>query len=223
MFERAPQHLALVILWLMLAASGLRLNLVPFGSLGGLSTTTWYVIALGLAMTQQFYLWFAWRSELHHQWMTKTLGRFAFEIHALIFATLTLLRLSGLVLLSFSNRGTSELPQISYWPIVLMFTFLALVTLDQVQRYFSLRRALGADHFWPEEYRRLGIERRGIFRHLDNPMYTFGALFLWLPGLILESQAGILAAALQHLYLWIHLYTVEIPDMRRIYGASHLS
>jgi hypothetical protein len=49
-------------------------------------------------------------------------------------------------------------------------------------------------------------------------MYTYGLLALWLPGLLEASAAALVAAALSHVYIWVHYTCTELPDMRRIYG-----
>ena len=60
--------------------------------------------------------------------------------------------------------------------------------------------------------------KEGIFRYTSNGMYVFGFLLLWVPALWYASAAGICAALFNHLYIWVHYYTTEKPDMRRIYG-----
>ena len=47
---------------------------------------------------------------------------------------------------------------------------------------------------------------------------VFGLLILWLPGLLLASKAALLAALFGHVYIWVHYFTVEQPDMIHIYG-----
>ena len=88
-----------------------------------------------------------------------------------------------------------------------------------VSRYFGYRRALGIDHFDPS-YREKPFIRRGIFRLTRNGMYTFGFGAVWLPGLLWGSQAALLSAAFSHLYIWVHYFCTELPDMRRIYPKA---
>jgi hypothetical protein len=38
--------------------------------------------------------------------------------------------------------------------------------------------------------------------------------------LLLLSQAALLAALFNHLYIWVHYYSTELPDIRHIYGAA---
>ena len=51
-------------------------------------------------------------------------------------------------------------------------------------------------------------------------MYTFGLLVVWLPGLLAASKTALLSAAFSHVYIWVHYYCTERPDMRRIYGKG---
>jgi hypothetical protein len=58
-----------------------------------------------------------------------------------------------------------------------------------------------------------------IFGESGFKVYTFGFLILWVPGLIFFSKAALLAACFNHVYIWVHYYTTELPDIRFIYGS----
>ena len=88
-----------------------------------------------------------------------------------------------------------------------------------VHRYFGFDRALGRDHF-DVSYRDMPFVTKGIFRYTKNAMYTLGFLLLWMFGLVFLSQAALLAALFNHLYIWVHYACTEVPDIRRIYGES---
>jgi hypothetical protein len=51
-------------------------------------------------------------------------------------------------------------------------------------------------------------------------MYTFGFFMMWIPPILAASKAGLLLAAFSHLYIWVHYFTTEKPDMERIYGKT---
>ena len=51
-------------------------------------------------------------------------------------------------------------------------------------------------------------------------MYGLAFLGLWAIALLCGSWSALVAAAFQHAYIWVHMYTVEGPDMRRIYGVE---
>ncbi len=76
---------------------------------------------------------------------------------------------------------------------------------------------LGADQFI-EDHRHRGLCRRGIFRYVPNSMYIVGFLCLWAPAIASASRAGLLLAAFNQIYTWVHYFCTERPDMRRIYS-----
>jgi hypothetical protein len=86
-----------------------------------------------------------------------------------------------------------------------------------VGRYFGFERAMGKDHFDPS-YSEKPFVREGIFHYSSNAMYRFGFLGLWIPGLLAASEPALVAALFSHLYIWVHFYCTELPDIRRIYG-----
>jgi len=55
------------------------------------------------------------------------------------------------------------------------------------------------------------------FKYSSNSMYVFGLLILYIPGLLLLSKAAILVALFNHIYIWIHFYFTELPDIKVIY------
>ena len=81
-------------------------------------------------------------------------------------------------------------------------------------------RAFGIDHFQPEKFKKEPFIKKGIFKYTSNGMYIYGFLMLWVPGLLLLSKAAILVAVFNHVYIWIHYYFTELPDIKIIYGDS---
>ena len=61
-----------------------------------------------------------------------------------------------------------------------------------------------------------------MFKYTDNAMYKFGFLILWSIALFTLSKAALLAAAFNHLYIWVHFYFTELPDIRQIYGEASI-
>ena len=119
--------------------------------------------------------------------------------------------------LAYSNQGSShtDLRILNVIALVLLVPILYLVY--SLVKYFGLKRALGIDHF-DTSYREKSLVQKGIFKYVKNSMYVFGLLILWLPGLLLASKAALLAALFGHVYIWVHYFTVEQPDMIHIYG-----
>ena len=50
-------------------------------------------------------------------------------------------------------------------------------------------------------------------------MYTFGMMVLYIPALWYASRPALVSAVFAHLYIWVHYFTTERPDIRRIYGS----
>jgi protein-S-isoprenylcysteine O-methyltransferase Ste14 len=183
----------------------------------GVSTGGWLEAALGLAVAHQVYVWLCWRLELHGGGWSRILGVRAFPIYAAGFALLGIARALVVFPLAYANRGTLADESAALRLLALLLLLPALYLFYSVKRYFTFRRALGIDHFDPAG-RTLPLERRGIFRLTRNGMYVFGFLLLWVPALWWASQAALFAAAFNHLYIWVHYFATERPDMRRLYG-----
>ena len=126
-----------------------------------------------------------------------------------------------MVAVSVANRDTLDANHLVLKGVALLIALPAVYLFYSVSRYFGYRRALGIDHF-DESYRDKPFVRRGIFRFTRNGMYTFGLAALWIPGLVYASKAGLLSAAFSHLYIWVHYFCTERPDMQRIYGKARV-
>ena len=220
MFERQIQHY--VLLATLLAAVVVRCSFSSdalSGQWAGLSTARWLIVAMAMPIVHQGYVWLVWRAELHHGLVTKWFGRQrGFSIYAVGFALLFGARLLALIALATSNYGTLDCsPRLAYALAVILGIPWAYA-IYSVLRYFGLRRAFGIDHFDPA-YRTMPFVRQGIFRWTSNGMYGPGFFVVWLPGLIGLSEAAMLAGLFNHAYIWVHYYTTELPDIRRIYAS----
>ena len=121
--------------------------------------------------------------------------------------------------LAIANRHSFRFNVAAIYILTVFFLIAGLYTIYSVLRYFGIKRAFGIDHF-DESYRNLPFVKAGIFRFTDNGMYTFGFLLFYLPGLLLFSGAAILTALFMHIYIWVHSYSTELPDIHRIYGGN---
>ncbi|MEP3280569.1 MAG: methyltransferase [Stappiaceae bacterium] len=187
------------------------------GSFLGLPTVSWVVVAVGNAIAHQVYVWLCWRLELDGQRLTRFFGSRAFRLYQVGFALLILLRPILAFALGWSNRGS--LP-IEPWAGTVIAAFLLLPSLYLVycvRRYFGFERAFGIDHF-DASYRDMPLVRKGIFTWTPNAMYVFGFFILWVPAFLFQSVSALAIAAFSHLYIWVHYYCTEKPDMSRIYG-----
>jgi protein-S-isoprenylcysteine O-methyltransferase Ste14 len=88
-----------------------------------------------------------------------------------------------------------------------------------IARYFGFERAFGIDHF-DTSYRGKPLVKKGIFRYTSNGMYVFGLLILWIPGVLFSSLTALAAALFSHIYIWVHYFCTEKPDMNFIYAVN---
>ena len=189
------------------------------GQLLGVSTITWLWLSIAAPVLHQAYVWFAWRTQLKYSLFSRIYGENGFTVYTIGFTVLFVSRLMFMILLSLSNKNSIALsPGFSYAPSII-FILLSGYLFYSVRTYFGFKRAYGIDHF-DESYRRVPFVREGIFKYTTNAMYTFGFLILWVPGLIFFSKAALLAAAFNHIYIWVHYYTTELPDIRFIYNGT---
>ena len=218
-FERQWMHAAGLIILLGGCYLAAQLQAVQLGAVWGLKSIDWYWIAIFTAVLHQVYVWLCWRIELHGKGLTTLLGPGAFPAFAFGFAVIGIIRVIAVFVLAYANQGSVALN-----PFVLKIAAVAafipaLYLFYSVKRYFTFRRAFGADHFDPS-VRSMPFVRRGIFRFTSNGMYVFGFLLLWVPALWWASAAALCVALFNHLYIWAHYYATERPDIDRIYRRS---
>lgn len=189
------------------------------GELFRVNTETWFWLAVSAPIAHQVFVLLAWRGQLHYKWMTRWFGKSDFLVFRVIFAVLFLGRPVSLILLGLSNTDTLPFP--FFWRILLsLILFLPAVYLVySVKKYFGIKRAFGADHFDPA-YRDLPMVTEGIYKYTSNGMYTVGFFPLWIIAVLFASKAALLIAGFNHLYIWVHYYTTEKPDMEVIYGGG---
>lgn len=217
-FERQWLHAISLVLLLGACAWAAQLPNVRQGSLWGLTAIDWYWIAILTAVLHQIYVWLCWRTELNGKGLTRVLGGHAFQAFAVGFALIGLSRVLTVFVLAFANQDSLTFDPLWMKVAACAAVLPALYLFYSVKRYFSFRRAFGADHFDPA-YRTMPFERRGIFRFSSNAMYVFGFLLLWVPGLWWNSSAALAIALFNHIYIWVHYFATELPDIRRIYGG----
>ncbi|MCG6858703.1 MAG: phosphatidylethanolamine N-methyltransferase family protein [Salaquimonas sp.] len=218
-FERQWLHALGLIVLLPICAWMTGLDAVRHGSLWGLATINWYWIAIFIPILHQVYVLIVWRSELHGGACTRVFGQAAFPLYCTGFAIIGIARIIVVFLLAWANRGSFEFAPIAMKVLAVIMLIPALYLFYSVRRYFGFERAFGIDHF-DASYRDVPFVKRGIFRFTDNGMYIYGFFLLWVPGLWWGSAAALTVAAFNHLYIWVHYYATELPDIRRIYGAK---
>ena len=219
MLKKQEQHLFSLTI-LLLGVYFLATGDVLSGQLWGVSTEAWLWIAIVTPVLHQIMVALLWRAELYHNKMTQWFGEQAFPLFKVIFTILFVGRPVTLILLGVSNTGTLGLsPALAYILAgILMIPF--AYTMYSVFHYFGVDRAYGEDHFKPASYKDKPFVKQGMFQYTSNAMYKFGFLVLWAIALVFLSKAALLAAAFNHLYIWVHYYFTELPDIQFIYGRS---
>jgi protein-S-isoprenylcysteine O-methyltransferase Ste14 len=217
-FEKQVWHLLALII--LLGAVGLTSNnmlSMSEGELWGMSTGTWLIIALVVPIIHQVFVWLIWRTHLENGWLTKRFPKNGFQVYNILFLLMLTARPISVLLLAIANQGTISLSAYILFGLALFLAIPSIYLNYSMMRYFGLKRAFGADHFF-QEYREMPLVKDGIFRYSNNGMYIFGFLNLWVIALLFASQAALVAALFNHLYIWVHYYSTEKPDMLRIYG-----
>lgn len=221
-FEKQWVHaLLLVVLLTGLGFLG-QINTVQVGQHWGVSTKAWLWLAVALAVAHQVFVWACWRGQLYASLLARMFGSRGFEVYALGFSILGIARVAAVFILAISNRDTLHVDPKVLRVAAVIAAIPAAYLFYSVKRYFGFKRAFGIDHF-DKSYRSLPFVRKGIFRFTRNGMYVFGFFLLWVAGLWFASVAALFVALFNHLYIWVHYYATELPDMKRIYGETRVS
>ena len=187
------------------------------GDLLVIKTTTWFLLAILSPIFHQIYVLLFWRLELFYNSISKIFGANGFKVYKIGFAILFLSRLLTIIFLAISSANTLDINPIFAYTIGGLFFIPSVYLFYSVKKYFGIDRAFGIDHFHPEKFKNEAFVRKGIFKYTSNGMYIFGFFILWIPGLLLLSKAALLVAAFNHIYIWVHYYFTELPDIRVIY------
>jgi membrane glycosyltransferase len=218
-FEKQGWHVFLLALLLAGVITLSHTEGTLSGSLWGIATSTWFWLSVLIPIIHQVFVGLGWRAQLHSQWMTRVFGEKAFLVFSIVFMLLFLARPVSMILLALSNAGSISL-NAPFRDIASVVLFIPLPYLmHSIVKYFGVERALGIDHFDPTA-RNLPLVKQGIFKYVNNAMYSVGFLALWIPGILWASKGALLSAAFSHLYIWVHYFTVEKPDMQVIYGGG---
>lgn len=177
----------------------------------------WLQLGLLIAIVHQTYVWFIWRLQLQSQWISKRFGEKGFDFYVVGFFLLFVSRLVATIILAYYDRHSIHIPTVLWWYLTASISVLSAYTFYSVARYFGMKRATGADHFF-ERYRKMPFVKQGMFQFSSNAMYLYGTLLILLPGIMGESYFAILLGIFNYLYVWVHYFCLEKPDIRRIYG-----
>jgi len=218
MFEKQGWHFFFLVILLTFVALLARGDVLT-GELWGVSTQTWLWIAIAVPIVHQIFVWLFWRLELHHGLITRWFGEKGFPIYKIGFTIFFAGRPLSLILLGLANYKSLALDPALAYVVAGVFIIPFAYSMYSVFKYFGINRSYGIDHF-DLSYRIKPFVKQGMFKYTDNAMYKFGFLILWSIALVSLSKAALLAAAFNHLYIWVHFYTTELPDIQRIYARN---
>jgi hypothetical protein len=218
-FEKQWLHASFLVALLIGMALVSCLANVRTGYLWEIGTPVWLWLAVALPVVHQVFVWFCWRTQLHGSWLTRVFGDLGFPLYAVGFSVLGIARVVVVFMLAIANRDALSVNPTALRILAIVAAIPTVYLFYSTVRYFGFKRALGIDHFDPS-YRSAPFVRKGIFRSTSNGMYTYGFLILWIPALWFASPAALCAALFNHLYIWVHYYATELPDMKRIYGEA---
>ena len=213
-------HLLSVIILIAITQLFITYNYISLnGTLWSISTKTWFWIAIAIPVLHQVYVWLIWRLELYKNTLSSRYGvTKSFKLYTKGFSILFGSRLIFIIILAVSNKNSLILNPLIAYLLVAVILPIVIYLFYSVNKYFTIERAYGIDHF-DKNYNK-PFEKRGIFRFTDNGMYIFGLMILYLPGLLLFSSAALAVALFNHIYIWVHYYCTELPDMKVIYKKS---
>ncbi len=214
--EGQPQHLGLIVL-LWAGASGL---MVPSDSLHrflGFTAPQWATMSIALAVVHQVLVAGAFRTQLHHNLLSRLWGEDDIRIWTRIFLPLLIARPVSVILTGWADDVPIGLPRWIEIGVGVVLVGLAIYGMQSVLRHFTIRRAVGGDHF-RDDIAALPLVVEGIFKYTQNAMYGVIFLGLWGIALLFGSWNALVLALFQHVYIWVHMYCTEKPDMAWIYG-----
>jgi len=175
-------------------------------------TAFWTAVAFPII--HQVYVWLAWRMELRSSAISRTIG---FRIYLVLFFLLFGVRFVTLLWLAWLDTGSLGLPIVPRAVLTTIFLLVGGYAMYSVKRYFGMERAAGADHFDPG-YREMPMVQEGIFRFTSNGMYLYAFLLFWAIATGFDSTAALVVASFSHLYIWVHYFATEKPDMAFLYS-----
>lgn len=173
-------------------------------------------IAIAIPILHQIFVWLCWRLELKNSAISRTLG---FRGYMILFFILFAGRFVSVAVLGWLNRGSLGLPIIPRITFTILPSLIGIYTMYSVARYFGFARAAGADHFDPR-YRDRPLVKEGIFRFTNNGMYVYAFLLFWAFAIGFNSSAALIVVLFSHLYIWVHFYATEKPDMDYLYSSG---
>ena len=214
--EGQPQHAGLALLLTFGAFS--LLHDAPGAGLLGLSAVTWAKLSILLAVAHQIIVAIVFRLQLHRNWLTDRFGDRDMKIWATVFMPLLIARPITVILVGWADTEPLLYMRTAEILAGAGLVAIAVWAMHSTLVYFTLPRALGGDHF-RESFAEMPLVTKGAFAWTANAMYGVVFLGLWGIALLFGSWNALVVALFQHVYIWVHMYCTEKPDMEWIYGT----
>lgn len=215
-FKGQLLHVSLAFL-MVLGAGSLLLPSLSGQTFLGWNTLEWAKCSIILALIHQVIVAIVFRLELYKGLMTVVFKRRALKVWAAVFLPFLVARPITIIIVGWLDTNSITRFQGTERVVGILLILLAIVAMHSVIKYFTIRRALGADHF-DNEVIALPLVTEGMFKYTSNGMYGVVFLGLWGIALAFNSWNALVVAFFQHTYIWVHMYVTEQPDMDRIYG-----
>jgi hypothetical protein len=188
------------------------------GSLWGITTLEWSILAILFPIIHQVYVLICWRSELYYKSISKAFGKKGFKFYKIGFTLLIISRPITIICLAISSAFTLSIDTTFTYVLSAILLIPVIYLAYSVAKYFDFDKAYGIDHFYPEKAKDIPFVKKGIFKYTSNGMYLYGFLIIWVPALLLQSKTALVIALFHHLYIWVHYFFTELPDIKYIYG-----
>jgi len=134
------------------------------GELNGIPTLYWCILAFLSPIVHQLYVLICWRSELYYKGLSKLFGENGFKLFKIGFAILMLSRLITIILLAISNAYTLNIDKVFSYFISGVLLIPLLYLFYSIRKYFGFDRAIGIDHFYPDQFKSAQMVNQGIVR-----------------------------------------------------------
>ena len=172
-FDKQGWHFLAILASLILMICIAQTESIFSGDFWGLSTKTWLLIVITIPVVHQIYVVIVWRLELYKQSISKKFGKKGFFYFGIFFMLFLAARPISITFLAISSQESFDLSWPLRWLLTIILGLPSIYLGYSLIKYFGIERALGEDHFKPEEYRRNTLIKEGIFKYTDNGMYLY--------------------------------------------------
>ncbi len=218
-WKNQPQHFVLLLTLIStLIYVTHHFHLLGGTGLFGIPNLVYFWIGTSIPILHQLFVLIIWRLELNNHKLSSKFGlKKAFVRYGVGFKLLIISRVITVLLMALSTSRTLHVNSLFSYIIAAVLFSVFIYVAYSVKKYFGFMRVIGIDHF-VERFRNMPFVRGGIFKYSSNAMYAFGFSLIWVPGFLFLSKPALLLALFNHVYIWVHYYCTEKPDMKHIYG-----